>query len=239
MKNANLTAVGAVCALLMVLSFVVGIVLMASAGVQVLIPETGKDGLDWIKDVDDAGGLFFAGGWFVVIGGILGLVAFIGFYDALRHAHPVMILAPILGAVGLIFVTISHFLPLALAYEFVPGYVDANAAAKASLQVNFDTWAITSLVANYIGDALVWGVVLPLYAWAVLKTRAAPRWIGWVGLVSGGVAGWLGLLSPVSSVIDDVTFIGFVGFFVWMAAMGVALLRRHRSAEDLAPAAVH
>ena len=126
----------------------------------------------------------------------------------------------------------------ALAYEFVPGYVGADAAAKGSLQVNFDTWAITSLVANYIGDALVWAVVLPLYAWAALKTRAVPRWIGWVGLVSGGVAGWLGLLSPASSVIDDVTFIGFVGFFVWMAAMGVALLRRPpRATEDAAPAA--
>ena len=32
---------------------------MAASGVQVLIPETGKDGLDWIADVDDASGAFF------------------------------------------------------------------------------------------------------------------------------------------------------------------------------------
>lgn len=238
-KSLNLTTAGAACAVLTTVSFVVGIALMASSGVQVLIPETGKNGLDWIRDVNDAGGLFFAGGWLVIIGGIFGLVAFIGFYEALRGAHPLMILAPILGAVGMIFVTISHFIPLALAYEFVPGYVDESAVAQASLQVNFDTWAATSLVANYIGDALVWGVVLPLYAWAVLKTKAVRRWIGWVGLVSGGVAGWLGLLSPASSVIDDVTFIGFVGFFVFMAAMGVALLRQPRAAVEMTPATVH
>ena len=34
---------------------------MVIAGVQALIPETGQNGLDWIRDVDQAGGLFFVG----------------------------------------------------------------------------------------------------------------------------------------------------------------------------------
>jgi hypothetical protein len=44
---------------------------------------------------------------------------------------------------------------------------------------------------------VVWGVTTPLFAIAVLKTSAAPRWIGWVGIVSAVFAGWLGLLSPL------------------------------------------
>ena len=55
-KTMSLTNVGAVCALLVVVSFVIGVALMVSSGVQVLFPETGQDGLDWIADVDDAGG---------------------------------------------------------------------------------------------------------------------------------------------------------------------------------------
>ena len=121
--NVKLITAGAVCAVLFVVCFVVGVVLMVSSGVQVLIPETGEDALDWIQDVDDANGLFFVGAWLVVGGGILGLVAFMGFYETLRRAHPLVLLAPILAAVGFVFVTISHFTPLALAYEFVPGYV--------------------------------------------------------------------------------------------------------------------
>jgi hypothetical protein len=163
-------------------------------------------------------------------------VALIGFYEPLPQAHPLMILAPILAVVGFILVTISHAIPLALAYEFVPGYVAAGRVTQAALTVDFDTWAITCLVFNHIGDALVWGVVVPLYAWAALRTRAVPRWIAWVGLFSGVVAGWLGLLSPASSVIDALTFVGFVGFFVWIAAMGFALLRRRPPAEDLTAA---
>jgi hypothetical protein len=211
---------------------------MASSGVQVLIPDTGKDAFDWINDVNDASGLFFAGAWLVILGGILGLVAFIGFYVVMREASQVMILAPILGAVGLVFVTISHALPIAMGYELVPGYVDASGAAQESLRVTTNTLAATALAFNYIGDALVWAVVVPLYAWASLKLQVVPKWISWLGLFTGLFAGVLGLFSPASSFIDGITFIGFVGFFIWMAAMGIALLRRRPPAEELTAAVV-
>lgn len=219
------------CAVLTTASFVAGIALMVGSGVQVLIPETGKNGLDWIADVDAASGLFFVGAWLVILGGIFALVAFVGFYDALREAGPVLILAPVLGAAGMVLVTISHLLPIALAYELVPDYVDASAGSKATLATTFDTFAITSLGLNYAGDALVWAVVTPLFAFAVLKTRAAPRWIGWVGVVSAVFAGWLGLLSPAAGVIDGLTFLGFVAFFLFMASLGIALLLRSPAAS--------
>ena len=109
-----------------VVAFVAGIALMAASGVQVLIPETGKDGLDWIADVDDASGAFFIGAWLVIVGGILGLVGLIGFYDALRRGRDWLVLAPILGVFGLTLVTISHLLPIAMAYELVPDFRAAS-----------------------------------------------------------------------------------------------------------------
>jgi hypothetical protein len=225
-RRLELTTVSAVCALLMVASFAVGIALTASSGVDVLIPETGNDGLDWIADVDDAGGAFFVGAWLTILGGYLGLVAFVGFYFALREASPVIILAPILGAVGMTLVQISHLIPIAMAYELVPAYTDASAATQSSLAATTDTLAILALIANYTGNALGWGVVVPLYAFAILKTAVVPRWIGWLGIVVAVFGGWLGLLGPASSVIEGIAVIGFFSFFVFMAAMGVALLRR-------------
>jgi len=108
----SLTRIGAWCAIGAVVAFVAGIALMAASGVQVLIPETGKDGLDWIADVDDASGVFFFGAWLVIVGGVLGLVGLIGFYDYLRRAGDWLALAPILGVFGLTLVTISHLLPI-------------------------------------------------------------------------------------------------------------------------------
>lgn len=238
MRDLRLATVGAVCALVTVAAFVLGFAFMASSGVQVLIPETGAEGREWIADVDDAGGLFFAGAWLVIFGGLFGIVALVGFYDALRHAGPVMVIAPIAGVVGLTLVTISHVLPVAMAYELVPGYTEASSATKSALAVTSDTLASLCLLTNYVGNALGWGVAVPLYAVAVLKTSTVPRWIGWLGLVAALFAGWLGLLGPASSVIEGVSTIGFLAFFVFMASMGVALLRRRSEpSPDAAPLA--
>ncbi len=195
MRDLSLATVGAVCALVTVAGFVVGIVLSIVGGFQVLIPETGTDGRGWIADVQDAGDLFSVSAWFVVFAGLFGLVALVGFYDSLREAGPV------------------------------------------SLGVTFDTLASLSGLTNYFGNALGWGVAVPLYAIAILKTSALPRWIGWLGLVVALFVGWLGLLAPASDVVEGLTSIGFLGFFVFMASMGIAiLLRRKQSATELAPA---
>ena len=41
--------------------------------------------------------------------------------------------------------------------------------------------------------------------------------------------------QPALGAIEGLTFIGFVGFFVWMAAMGVSLLRGHPPEAPAAP----
>jgi len=236
MRNLSLSTLGAVCALVTVAGFVVGIVLSIIGGVEVLIPETGTEGLEWIADVQDAGDLFTVSAWIVVFAGLFGLIALVGFYDALREAGPAMIIAPIAGVVGLTLVTISHVIPVAMAHELAPGYSEANEATQASLGVTFDTLASLSGLTNYFGNALGWGVAVPLYALAILKTSALPRWIGWLGLVVAFFAGWLGLLAPAVGIVEGLTAIGFVGFFIFLASTGIAiLLRRSRSAAELAP----
>ena len=231
MRNLRLSTVAAVCALGTVVCFVAGGVALGFSGVGDLIPETGRSGRDWIAAVDGAGGLFFAGAWLIVLVGFLGIVALVGFYDTLRVAGPVMILAPVLGAVGLTLVTVSHLIPIAMGYELVPAYLAADSAGQATMAATADTFAALALVTNAAGNFLGWGVVVPLYAVAILTTRALPRWIGWLGLLVGALAGWLGLLSPASAVISGISSIGFIGFFVFMLSMGIALLRR-RSRVD-------
>jgi hypothetical protein len=238
MRNTSLATIGAACALVTVAGFVLGIALMAGSGVQVLIPETGKDGLEWLVDANDAGSTFVAGAAIVVFAGLFGLAAFVGFYDALRDAGPVLILAPIAGIAGMVLVTISHATPIAMAVDLAPRYLDATGAERASLAVTTDTLARFCLLMNYFGDVLVWGVTTPLFAFAVLKTSVVPRWIGWIGLVSAVFAGWLGLLSPVSTVVENVSTIGFFAFFVFVAALGVAILRRRPSPASEASAIV-
>jgi Domain of unknown function (DUF4386) len=232
-QSSRLSTVGAVCAISTVACFVLGAVAMATSGVQLLIPETGKPGLEWIADVDAAGGLFLTGAWLIVLMGFLGIVALAGFYDVLRDAGQVVVLAPILGTVGLILVTLSHLIPISMAYELVPAYSDADPAGQTTLAATFDTFAATALVTNSAGNFLGWGVAVPMFAVAIIRTGALPRWIGWLGILVGVLAGWLGLLSPASDVIEGISSIGFIGFFVFMLSMGVAILRRHDTRQSV------
>ena len=152
MRTLRLSTVAAVCALGTVVCFVLGGVALGFSGVGDLVPEAGRPGRDWIAAVDRAGGLFFVGAWLVVLVGFLGIVALVGFYDTLRVAGPVMILAPILGAVGLTLVTVSHLVPIAMGNELVPAYVAADPAAQATLGATADTLAAIAVVTNSAGN---------------------------------------------------------------------------------------
>ena len=242
MKRLTVTVVGAWSAILMFPTLIAGGVMLSASGASDLLPPTGKSGRDWLVAVA-SDGAFAAGGWLLILMGYLAAVAFVGFYYELRHAGQVLILAPVLGVAGMVLVQISHLIPIGMAYELAPAYV-ARGADQATLGVVSDTFAATAVIVNAAGDALVWGVTVPMFAWAVLATRALPRWIGWLGFVVAAFAGWLGLFAPASSLIEGISNIGFPAFFIFMLSMGIALLRRqHRegqnqaaSVDDLTPA---
>jgi hypothetical protein len=225
MWSVRFSMVGGVCAILTVVAFVAGGVLMGSGGVDTLIPEPGSSGRDWVVDVDAAGNQFFVGAWLIVLMGLLGVVALIAFFDVLRAAGPVLILAPALSVLALTLVTVSHLLPIAIADDLVPAYVAGGRLGQAPLGGTFDTLASLSLATNLAGDFVLWGVVIPLYSAAILTTRVIPRWIGWLGLAVGLLGGWVGIFGPLSPVLEGISGFGFLGFFVFMLAMGVAMLR--------------
>ena len=220
----DLRIVGGAAAVLSVLSFVTGVVLLASSGVETIIPDTGAAALRWADQVDDGGQLFLAGGWLVVVGGLLTAVALVAVYELALSAARWLVMAPVLAAVAMTLVTISHLIPVALAGHLTSDFASADGGAKQSLASTLKTFADLSQALNLTGDELLWGVVVPLYAFAILKTRFVPRWIGWLGFVTALFGGWLGLVGVVFPALD-VSGIGFLAFFVWMAALGVSLLR--------------
>jgi hypothetical protein len=234
MTNLSLRTAGAVCAVLVFATFGLAIAFTTSSGVPTLIPETGPHGLAWIGEVDGAGPAFVVGGWLAILGGYFGIVALIGFYDALREAGRVLVIAPILGAVGLTLVTLSHLIPIAMANELVPAYTKASGPAQESLAGAFETLTSIALVTNDAGNFLGWGVAIPMLAYAILTTAVVPHWIGWLGAVVAVCAGWIGLLAPASGLTEGLSSIGFIAFFLFMLSTGIALLR-HRTRENGGP----
>ena len=234
--SVELRAVAGWFGVLTSVTFVVGIVLMASAGVESLIPDTGPAAETWARQVDAGGGQFIAGGWLIVAGGLFAVVALIGFHEAFRDGARWMYLAPFLVVVAMTLVTVSHVIPLEVASNFVPAYVAADGSAQSALAVSLQAWAGVSLGLNLTGDTVLWGVVVPMYAVAILRSHVVAHWIGWLGLFTALFGGWLGFLGVFIKPLEGFTFLGFVAFFVWIAAMGVAVLRIPVSRERSAPA---
>jgi hypothetical protein len=226
-RRAELRTIGAVSAVAGTALFIIGLVVVAaSGGPDVVIPETGGGLHSWVRDVAGARTGFEVGTGLVVLGGVLGVVALMGFYDVLRAAGPEPLLGCVLGIFGLVFVTISHAIPIAMAEELVPDF-------GPRLHSTGDLVTAIALTMNYIGDVLLWGVAVPLFAVSVLATRMLPRWIGWLGVFVAVFAGWIGALGLAWKTFEDVSSIGFLAFFVWMPAMGIAMLRmRKASAVD-------
>lgn len=227
--------VSGAAAVLTVVSFVTGVVLMASSGVETIIPDPGAAALRWAGQVEDGGQLFLAGGWLVVVGGLFAAVALVALYELALLAGRWLVVAPVLAAVAMTLVTISHLVPVALAGHLTSDFASADGAEKASLGSTIKTFADFSQVLNLTGDELLWGVVVPLYAFAILRTRLVPRWIGWLGFVTALFGGWLGLLGVLVPALD-VSGIGFLAFFVWMASLGVSLLRGREAPVNVASA---
>jgi hypothetical protein len=232
----SLRGVAGWAAILTTATFIAGSALMASSGVETLIPDTGRAAEDWVRQVDAGGTGFLVGGWLVVATGLLLTVALVGAYDAFRVAGPVMVLAPVLTVLAATLVTISHVVPLEMARHLVPGYVASHGPAHVGLAATVQGLAGVSQGLNLAGDTVLWGVVVPMYAVATLAHRVVPRWIGWLGLVAAVFGGWLGPVAVLVPAIDAVTGIGFVAFFVWMVALGVALLRPRKVAPVRTPA---
>jgi hypothetical protein len=135
----------------------------------------------------------------------------------------------------MVLVTISHMIPIGMAYELAPAFAAAPATNREAIGVVADVLAATSLVINAAGNALGWGVVVPLYAWAILKTNALPRWIGWlVSSSQSSRAGWV--CSRRSPAWSTRSRRSVSGVFPFLLCSGIATLRRqaaHR--RHLAP----
>jgi len=112
-----------------------------------------------------------------------------------------------------------------MVYKSAPAYVAASVGTQNSLAIVGDTLLMFTLVADFIGAALVAGIGLPLFSIAILRTGVAPRWVAWSGIFAAIARGWITFLRPVSEVFEIIELVGGLGFFVWMVVMGVVLWR--------------
>ena len=212
MGNISLVRVGGVCAVLGVVSAMVARIFFGFGDIV-------------------------TGHWFDVLALVLNMAAVLGFYQALRQAGPLLLIAVVAFLTGVIFVLAHEFIRLGIAYELAPGIADASTATRPALEVMANTLRQTSWIAAGVGYVLIFGIGVLLFSFAILRTSVVPKWIGWLGLIA--VAVNVALVTLLSGVFDSSIrppwLLASGTHLGWMLAMGVVLLRLK---ETVAPDSV-
>jgi hypothetical protein len=84
-------------------------------------------------------------------------------------------------------------------------------------------WSAAFLL--YAASSIGFVVFLGAAGWAIVRTRLAPVWLGWAGLVLAllGIVGVFGTLDA-GSIGNVFLFLGFLGFSLWVVLAGVTMI---------------
>jgi hypothetical protein len=190
---------------------------------------TDKLGRDPVAIVDvyrgHAGVIAFAAGWFSVV--LLGRVLYVA---GVRRALAASGCESALADVALVAMGVSVALEVAsFGLVATAGWL-TDAGASASAVVSFDTGG--SIV--YLMAFGPLGVSVVTSSLAMLRSRAFPPWLGWLGVVVGAFAVLGGILEAAATgktgTFHDLGTIplniGVAGFWIWIVVTG-AILWRH------------
>jgi hypothetical protein len=218
--------------------FVVGALAFAGAATTLSStfdwPDILREPADVVLPAFAAGGTSLVWTWFatawtyaVLVVPILLLPTVLG-----RRNDPVLRAATYVGATSVVLSLIGFlrwvFVVPPLAESYVAGDDTTRAAVDAAWTAQHQFGG--ALLGEHLGQLLViaWSVTLSVI---VLRSRVLPRWLGVTGLVVSGIyllnqGDILATAVPGFPVWDLAGLIGSTGWGLWVAALGVVVLRR-------------
>ena len=206
-------------------------------------PDILREPADVVLPAFVAGGTSLVWTWFatawtyaVLLAPILLLPAVLG-----RRSDPVLRAATYVGATSVVLSLIGFlrwvFVVPPLAESYVAGDATTRAAVDAAWTAQHQFGG--ALLGEHLGQlfAIAWSVTLSVI---ILRSRVLPRWLGATGLAVSGVyllnqGDILNTAVPGFPVWELAGLLGSTGWGLWVAALGVVLLRRSVPAGERAP----
>ncbi len=228
MNNSLVKAAG-VCAIVFVVIFVFSFILYSATGVE----EDPGEIEAYLQNVHN-NTLYASGYWVFVPGFLLLIPIFLGFYQTLREGGGILWVALATSLMGVTLLLTSQVISLGIVRQLASDYADAGFSDRPVLAVMAKTLLETTVWADSIGLFLSLGIGVLLVNIGVLRTNVIGHWLGWVGVVIGGLVASTNPLYPIlgfSSLLFTVVYsVAFILTLVWFAVMGVFLLRQREAA---------
>jgi hypothetical protein len=150
----------------------------------------------------------------------------VGAYRALRRSHPGGMLVALQFAV---LAAISMMLGLmrwpSIHWRLAQLHATATTEQRPVISALFD--GLNTFLGNYVGEflgELSFNMFFLLAGWALLRSRAAPAWVGFAGL-GVAVAGFIGMLRNVTPAVAPIAAANNYLLPLWMIVFGVVLVR--------------
>jgi uncharacterized protein YndB with AHSA1/START domain len=164
---------------------------------------------------------------------LLWIPAGVAAHVALRRSHPgAMLLALQCATVAAISMMLGLMRWPSIHWRLAELYVVATPDQRPVLASIFD--GLNVYLGNYLGEflgELSFSAFLLLTSWALLRARAAPRWIAAVGLITGA-AGLVGMFRNLTGAVAPVAAVNNYLLPLGMILLGIAFIR-YRSVEPI------
>ncbi|MET0434791.1 MAG: hypothetical protein ABW025_11535, partial [Cellulomonas sp.] len=185
--------------------------IQASMALGVNWEETAGDADAIIADLSGRTGALLVFHTATIVSAVLAVVFAAGLSRRLSQQAPAGSLLPPVAGAGLLLVAVAGLLGSGLDTQFMFGFADVDLIVPES-GAFFSDW-IATIPWLWVGAGLS-GVAVAV---AALRHAAAPRWLGWVGAVLGGLTLLLGM-SPLQYMA------GFTGpLWLLVTAIGFAV----------------
>ena len=164
---------------------------------------------------------------------LIWLPAGVGAYHALRRSHAgAMWLALQFAVLAAISMMLGLMRWPTIHWRLAQAYAVADANQQPILSAMFD--GLNTYLGNYIGEflgELSFSAFFVLSAWALLRSRLAPKWVGMFGLFTG-LCGLAGMFRNVTPAVDGIAAINNYLLPLWMIVFGIVLLRLRSETLD-------
>jgi hypothetical protein len=189
-------------------------------------PEDASEVAAFLTDVAASGYAFHLYGW----SGLVALVLAVPFTYALfllvRGSLNEAWLGAIFMVAGLIVLFPAYILAMLTVTRLSPVFAISGESTAGSIYVVFESFSGIALLMFLLGSLLTFSIAPGLLSAAWLRTRTAPRWIGWLGVFAGvtGLA-WAGMLLDDPGPMPLIWAINASANIIWIIAAGATMAR--------------
>lgn len=156
---------------------------------------------------------------------LLAIPIALALYFGLRNREPsYAVLGLVATLVGATVALVSFASGPTLSWKLSQAYAAGSSTEMTAALLIAESVGRWSHLAGFGVGLIAAALGIGLFGLAMLKSQAFPRWLGWVGIVGGGLS-LIGQISWFVTALVVIMFISWVAMLAWIFLAGIYLLK--------------